>query len=59
MEAFNLKWEQVSIKARKKVWRVYRQKLFKAEGWLISFEQVDTCWTGSRWETIKYTFGMT
>lgn len=54
-----MKWEEVSLKARKKVWQVYRQKLFKAEGWLISFEQVDSGWTGCRWETIKYTFGVT
>ena len=53
-----MKWEEVSLKARKKVWRVYRQTLYKKEGWLISFEQVDAGWTGCRWETIKYTFGV-
>lgn len=54
----NLKWEEVSLKARKKVWRVYRQKLFNEEGWWISFEQVNENWCGSRWVTIKYTFGI-
>lgn len=53
-----MKWEEVSLKARKKVWRIYRQALYKKEGWLISFEQVDAGWTGCYWETIKYTFGV-
>ena len=53
----NLKWEEVSLKARIKVWRVYRQTLYKKEGWYISFEQCDIGWHGSRWTTIKYTFG--
>lgn len=53
-----LKWEEVSLELRKKVWLVYRKKLYITEGKYISFEQVDGFWTGCRWITIKYTFGI-
>ena len=51
-------WEEASLEERRAVWMVYRRKLYKAEGWYISFEQVDFNWRGSNWYMIKYTFGV-
>lgn len=52
------KWEEMDLESRRKVWLIYRKKLYVAEGWYISFEQVDFNWRGSRWIMIKYTFGI-
>lgn len=57
-QMMELKWEEVNIELRRKVWSIYRRKLYAAEGWYISFEQVDYNWTGSSWYLIKYTFGI-
>ena len=54
----DMKWEEKSLADRKAVWEVYREIVLETEGWDISFEQCDTGWTGSRWITIKYTFGV-
>ena len=35
------KWEEMDLESRRKVWLIYRKKLYAAEGWYISFEQVD------------------
>ena len=51
-------WEDKSLEEKKAVWEVYREVLKEKEGWEISFEQCDACWTGSRWITIYYTFGV-
>lgn len=52
-------WEDMSIEDRIAVWKIYREILHEKEGWWINFEQCDACWTGSKWITIKYTFGVT
>jgi len=54
----DLHWEEVSIKERKAVYEVYAECLLKKEGVKLTWEQADACWTGSRWITIKYTFGI-
>ena len=54
----DMKWEQMPIEERIKVWAVYSAFLLKKEGYQISFEQVDAGRTGYRWVTIKYTFGV-
>lgn len=54
----DIQWEEKSLEERKAVWEVYREVLHEKEGWWISFEQCDAGWTGSRWITIKYTFGV-
>lgn len=51
------RWEEMPLENRKVVWEAYRETLYAAEGWWISFEQCDNGWTGSRWMTIKYAFG--
>jgi len=54
----DLNWEDVSIEARKAVFEVYAEYLLKKEGVKLVWENVNACWTGSRWITIKYTFGI-
>ena len=52
------KWEDKSLAERMVVWMIYREFLKEKEGYEISFEQVDTGWTGCWWDVIKYTFGV-
>lgn len=54
----DLHWEEMPLADRMEVYEVYKQILFEKEGWEISFEECDYGWTGSRWITIKYTFGI-
>lgn len=51
-------WEEMPLVDRKAVYEVYRKTLLEKEGWEISFDQCDQGWTGCRWITIKYTFGV-
>lgn len=50
-------WEDMPLSARYEVYEAYRKTILEKEGWEISFEQCDRGWTGSRWITIRYTFG--
>ena len=50
-------WEDMPLSARYEVYEAYRKTILEKEGWEISFEECNTGWTGSRWITIRYTFG--
>lgn len=54
----DLHWEEVSLNERKAVYEIYRQYILETEGYEVSFEQCDRGWTGCRWITVKYTFGV-
>lgn len=51
-------WENMPLSARYKVYEAYRQTILEKEGWEISFDECNQGWTGCRWITIKYTFGV-
>ena len=52
-------WEDMPLSARYEVYEAYRQTILEKEGWEISFDECDKGWTGCRWITVKYTFGVT
>lgn len=50
----DLHWEEVAIELRLQVFNAYQLRPDFPKG--LTFEQANSCWTGSRWITIKYTF---
>lgn len=51
-------WEDIPLNARYEVYEAYRQTILEKESWEISFDECNQGWTGCRWITIKYTFGV-
>jgi hypothetical protein len=57
MANMNMKWEDASLEERQAVVDCYNM-YYNDEPAPLSFDWCNSCWTGSRWFTIKYTFGV-
>ena len=51
------KWEEATVAERKEVVACYN-KYYNTDPKPLTFEWCDKCWTGCRWITIKFTFGV-